>query len=274
MRKIFFWLHLCLGVAAGAVILIMSVTGVLLTYEKQTVTWMDTRDLPSLAQGGRLPVETLLERGRGADGKLPLAIMVSSDAAKPVQLTVGREARYIDPVNGNTLGTGHAGVRQFFRMVTEWHRYLGASGSSRPTGRALTGAANFGFLFIVLSGLYLWLPKVWSQASVRAITWFRGGLAGKARDFNWHNVIGVWCFVPLVFIVLGGTVISYPWASNLVFTLTGSEVPRPPPPPKPDAVTQVPALTGLDQIFQQASAKVPDWRTITLRMPVSTSAPV
>ena len=278
MRKIFFWLHLCLGVAAGAVILVMSVTGVLLTYEKQTIAWMDTRDLPPLSQGSRLPVEDLIERGRGADGKLPQAIAVSSDLAKPVQLTVGRETRYVDPVNGNTLGAGHAGVRQFFRVVTEWHRYLGASGTSRlmgrPTGRALTGAANLGFLFIVLSGLYLWLPKVWSKASLRAISWFRGGLAGKARDFNWHNVIGVWCFVPLVFIVLGGTVISYPWASNLVFTLTGSELPRPTPPPKLDTLTQGPELTGLNELFQQASARVPDWRTITLRMPASSSAPV
>ena len=274
MRTIFFWLHLCLGVAAGAVILVMSVTGVLLTYEKQTVAWMDTRDLPPLAQGGRLPVETLLERGRGADGKLPQAIAMSADPAKPVQLTVGRETRYIDPVNGNALGTGHAGVRQFFRVVTEWHRYLAASGTNRSTGRAVTGAANLGFLFIVLSGLYLWLPKVWSKASVRAISWFRGGLAGKARDFNWHNVIGVWCFVPLVFIVLGGTVISYPWASNLVYTLTGSELPRPTPPPKSDGLTQAPELTGLNELFQKASAKAPDWRTITLRMPASASAPV
>ena len=274
MRKIFFWLHLCLGVAAGAVILVMSVTGVLLTYEKQTIAWMDTRDLPPLSQGSRLPVEDLIERGRGADGKLPQAIAVSSDLAKPVQLTVGRETRYVDPVNGNTLGTGHAGVRQFFRSVTEWHRYLGAGGTSRPTGRAITGAANLGFLVIVLSGLYLWLPKVWSKASVRAVSWFRGGLAGKARDFNWHNVIGVWCFVPLVFIVLGGTVISYPWVSNLVYTLTGSELPRPTPPPKSGTLTQAPELAGLNQLFQQASARVPDWRTITLRMPASANAPV
>ena len=89
MRKIFFWLHLCLGVAAGAVILVMSVTGVLLTYEKQTVAWMDTRDLPPLAQGGRLPVESLLERGRGADGKLPQAKMKPKEDCTHIELLVG-----------------------------------------------------------------------------------------------------------------------------------------------------------------------------------------
>jgi uncharacterized iron-regulated membrane protein len=27
---------------------------------------------------------------------------------------------------------------------------------------------------------------------MRNVLWFRRGLPGKARDFNWHNVIGFW----------------------------------------------------------------------------------
>lgn len=273
MRTLLFWLHLCLGIAAGLVILAMSVTGVLLTYEKQMVAWIDTRELPPLASAKALPLESLLDRARGPDGKLPAAVTISSDPAKPVQVTLGREVRYLDPATGQLLGTAHAGVRQFFRSVTEWHRYLAASGPNRPTGRAITGAANLAFLLIVLSGLYLWLPKVWSRVSLRAISWFRGGLSGKARDFNWHNAIGVWCFVPLLFIVLGGTVISYPWASNLAFTLTGTKPPAPAPAAKA-APDFAPELRGLNQLWQRAASQSPDWRTITLRLPTSTNAPV
>ena len=40
-RKILFWFHLCTGVVAGIVVLIMSVTGVLLMYEKQMTAWAD-----------------------------------------------------------------------------------------------------------------------------------------------------------------------------------------------------------------------------------------
>lgn len=40
-RAVIFWPHLAAGVLAGSVILIMSVTGVLLTYEKQMLTWVD-----------------------------------------------------------------------------------------------------------------------------------------------------------------------------------------------------------------------------------------
>jgi uncharacterized iron-regulated membrane protein len=274
MRKIFFWLHLGLGIASGVVILIMSVTGVLLTYEKQMVAWMDLRNLPPVASGAAMPVESLLATVRAGEGKLPSAMLFYSDASKPVQVTIGRDTRYVDPVNGKVLGGTHAGIRAFFRVATEWHRYLGAAGPDRPTGKAFTGASNLAFLFIVLSGLYLWLPKVWSAASVRAISWFRGGLSGKARDFNWHNVIGVWCFVPLVFVVLGATVISYPWASNLVYQLTGSPVPGSVAPPPAGHASGEVDLAGLNQLWQRASTQVPEWRTMTLRVPAESDAPV
>jgi len=270
MRTVFFWLHLVLGVAAGTVILAMSVTGVLLTYEKQTVAWMDTRDLPPLTPGKALPLGDLLELARTKDGKLPSPVAISADPTQPVQMTFGRDVRYVDPADGRVLGTAHAGIRQFFRTVTEVHRYLAASGPSRPTGRGITGAANLAFLFIVASGLYLWLPKVFTRTSLRAIGWFRGGLTGKARDFNWHNVIGVWCFVPLLFIVLGATVISYPWASNLAYTLTGTK----PPAPAPAAKDVIVETTGLNSLWPRAASHSPGWRSISLRPPSSASETV
>ena len=104
---------------------------------------------------------------------------------------------------------------------------MAASGEYRTTGRAVTGAANLAFLFIVLSGAYLWLPRTWAWRAVRQVIWFRGGLPGKARDFNWHNTIGVWSVVPLAMVVASGVVISYPWARNLVYRIAGEAPPTP-----------------------------------------------
>jgi uncharacterized iron-regulated membrane protein len=65
-RKISFWLHLCTGVAAGIVVLLMSVTGVVLTYEKQITAWADRhyRVTPPSSGVRHLPVETLLSKVR------------------------------------------------------------------------------------------------------------------------------------------------------------------------------------------------------------------
>ena len=43
VRKIFFWLHLTAGSLAGIVILIMSVTGVLLAWQRQIIRFADRR---------------------------------------------------------------------------------------------------------------------------------------------------------------------------------------------------------------------------------------
>ena len=87
------------------------------------------------------------------------------------------------------MGTGSHSVRTFFRVMTDWHRWLALSGENRKTGKAVTGACNFIFLFLAISGLYLWWPNKWTRGIVRAIAWFRAGLSGKGRDSNWHYVI-------------------------------------------------------------------------------------
>ena len=86
----------------------------------------------------------------------------------------------------------------------------GLSGERRGTGKAITGASNLVFLFIVLSGLVLWWPSAFTVKQLRPITWFLGRAKGRARDFNWHHVFGIWALVPLVFVVASGVVISYP----------------------------------------------------------------
>ncbi|HVQ30246.1 MAG TPA: PepSY-associated TM helix domain-containing protein, partial [Vicinamibacteria bacterium] len=226
LRKVFFWLHLTAGVLAGLVILVLSVTGTLLMYEKQVTRWADGYRRAPAAGATRLPIETLLARVRETRSAPPTSVMLEADPTAPASLGYGREGTlFVDPYDGAVLGEGSTRARAFFRSVTDWHRWLSTEGDNRALGKAVTGAANLIFLFIVMSGFYLWWPRSWTWRSLRAVTWFQGGLPGKARDFNWHNVIGLWMAVPLFFVVLGGVVISYPWATALVYRLTGSPPP-------------------------------------------------
>ena len=89
LRKIIFWLHLPVGVIAGIVILVMSVTGVLLTYEKQITSWADTRgyrSAPPTAETRHLPVETIVAKAREARGADPTAVTLKSDTSAPAEV--------------------------------------------------------------------------------------------------------------------------------------------------------------------------------------------
>ncbi len=233
MRKVIFWTHLLAGVVAGIVILIMSVTGVLLTYEKQMIAWADRSDaaLPPAGVSTRRPVDELIQAARGTGepggGQTVTGLTISSIAGAPALATVGTKTLTLNTYTGAVLGESAPNLRAFFRSVTSWHRYIGVDGPWRPVTRALTGWSNFLFLVIVLGGPFLWLPKTWTAAQVRNIAIFRSGLRSKARDFNWHNVIGIWSFVPLVLVVVGALPISLPWANRAVYQVVGEEVPTP-----------------------------------------------
>jgi uncharacterized iron-regulated membrane protein len=287
-RPLLFWMHLVTGVVAGVVVLLMSVTGVVLTYEKQMLEWADRRQaqgVPLQAEARVLPPETLLAAvAEARPGAAPVGLTRRADPSAPATVALeGNRAVLVDPYRGVVLGEPSAGLRAFFRTMTNWHRWLALEGASRATGKLVTGVANLGFLFLVVSGLYLWVPRLWTRIQFRQVLWLRGGLRGKPRDFNWHNVIGFWSAIPLAIVVAGAVPISFPWASNLVYRLVG-EAPPPRPEPRPTAPggapgAAVPAaaagrtvaagrpvpVAGLDAAWARAEGHVPGWRTINVR---------
>src|SRR5689334_14891819 len=108
-RKIIFWLHLITGGGAGLVILVMSVTGVLLTYQRQITAWADGYRISTPAASAvRLPVETLLAKVReGESGAVPSSITIGSEAGTPASFSFGREKTiFVNPYTGEVLGEG------------------------------------------------------------------------------------------------------------------------------------------------------------------------
>ena len=294
LRSVLFWLHLACGVVAGAAILMMSFTGVLLTFQRQITAWADMRGYPREAPPPdvrRLPADALLARIKRTHPDLsPAAIVIRSDRTAPASVSAGAGRQiFVDPYSGDVLGEGKGqGVRNFFRTMIEWHRYVAMSGPSRSTGRAITGASNLMFLFIVVSGLFLWWPRTWTWAALRNVLWFRRGLPGKARDFNWHNTIGFWSAIPLAIIVAGGVVISYPWATALVYRVYGEQ----PPPPAGGAATRgagpgqgsgagatrepagVDPGAPIEALIARAESQVAGWKTISVALPAANASRV
>jgi uncharacterized iron-regulated membrane protein len=291
-RKVLFWMHLSAGLFAAIVVVIMSVTGVLLTYELQLQQWEagGTVAVPASPETERLPLEALIVAAGSGRMEPPSTIAVSSNPAQAVTLSWGREATVmVNPYTGELIPEGPTTIRDGLSTLRSWHRWLGQEGESRDFGKSITGVCNMAFLFIVVSGLYLWMPRKWSLNTVKAVALFKSGLAGKARDFNWHNVIGVWSMIPLFFIVFSGAVISYPWVSDLVYTAFGEEAPVRRAPGGPGGAPGAggaprgereertpPAVDDLNfaAYIARATEAAPGWRAIRINMPRSAGEPV
>jgi uncharacterized iron-regulated membrane protein len=258
------------------VILLMSVTGVLLTYERQMAEWADMRTYHVSAsdqRGQRLSIDDLVRRIQ-AQEKATLGMLTVRAGDAPVSIVAGARTLYVDPFDGRILGEGAPGVRAFFRRVRDWHRWLGVAGEGRTVARAITGACNLAFLVLVATGIYLWWPRTWAWRQIRQVVWFRAGLRSRARDFNWHNTIGFWCCIPLFIVVLSATVISYRWSSNLVYRIAGEEPPRAAAPTTPTTPAPTLRTSGLDGVVLRAQEQVSNWKTIALRVPAVTDRTV
>ena len=261
-RKILFWGHLIAGCVGGLIILLMSLTGVLLTYERQMIASAERGPFRVQAPAGAsaLPLDELIRRAGLKDSA---TVTVRSAPGEPVEVNQGKAGIvYLNPYTAEVLGTPNKSTRETFQKLRAWHRWIALEGDWRATGKAITGACTLAFVGIVLSGIYLWLPQVWSWRHIRPILWFRGGLSGKARDFNWHNAIGIWTAIPLFFVIISALPISYQWANNLIYSVTNSEMPKADNTPQPKGD---PGLNGINQLFAHAS-QTSGWQSISFRV--------
>lgn len=299
LRRVIFWLHLGTGVSTGLIIGLMSVTGVLLAFERQLTTWAEraVRTVPApAANATRLDLDTLTARARAAlPDNRPSGVTLLAEPRAAVHVNFGREqVLFVNPYTGAVLGEGATRLRTFLHTMTDWHRWLGMEGERRDLGRAITGACNAAFATMVLTGLYLWWPRRWTRRALTAIAVPSFTWRGRARDWHWHHVAGLWSAAVLLCITLTGLVMSYQWANNLLYTLTGNTPPPPRPsvgaPPEGTAAgpargpegaaasrrarpaevsppEAAPTRVSLETLLATAMQQAPHWRSLTLRLP-------
>ena len=228
-RKVLFWSHLVAGLATGIVVFMMSLTGVILTYERQwRAAVAEGHYVPAAQQGVPLPLEQLLSKaGELQPGQPYSTLLLTNHPGAPVEFRSGRRTgATLNPYSGDPLPVRSEPLERFLSAVTGWHRWFNVGGDGRSVARQITGVSNAVFLFLILSGLYLWLPPLLQTATLKARLWFRSDYpSSKARDFHWHHIFGIWAAVPLLAVVYTGMVISYPWAATALYRVFGAEVP-------------------------------------------------
>ncbi len=91
LRKTLFWTHLVCGVLTGLVVIMMSATGVVLTYERQMLAWADRAQFadPAPGQAPLLVAELLEAAGRQVPEFEASSFSLSNDPRAPATLSAG-----------------------------------------------------------------------------------------------------------------------------------------------------------------------------------------
>ncbi len=275
VRPFIFWPHLIAGVLAGIIILMMSVTGVLLTYERQIISSVENGYLDKSATDAEaLSADELLAVAKRSNPNTQqFTLRYSSDPSSVIRISAGRTNNLlVDPYRGKILHKGQTSIAKFFGTVTQIHRWFAMTGESRATGRAITAYSNLLFLFVLCSGIYLWLPRVWNRAIVKTKVLFNPKVkTGKARDYNWHHVFSFWSVIPLFFMVTTASVFYFPWANDLVFGTFGEDPPErrrnsAPSQPLPESSSVMTHADLLQLAMSEMETRgVTDWETISMQ---------
>ena len=281
IRRVLFWSHLSAGVLASLLILFFSITGSLLAFERQIVNAADTsygKAMPTASEAKPLPMDRLLALATPGIPEQVQSITLSSDPSALVAFqTDNRDVYLIDPYTGKVQGPASPRARAFFDKVTGLHRWFGLGNASHSNAMVVKGTTVLLFVYLIFSGAILWIPARWTRTNINRGMVPKFGLRGRARNYNWHKVTGLWLSLPLAIIAGTGVIMALPWANALLFHIAGSPVPVHNGPPNAghheggrehahEGSHGAEAQPHLDAAFAQAASSVAGWQTVNLRL--------
>ncbi len=224
IRTLIAKLHLWLGLASGLVIFVVCLTGALyvfrapienaLNYSKQYIDAEETS-----------PILDSIQTQFATRGQKVNRIVVFPDKDRSLEVYCSSEKAsssgmfYVNPYSGKIVGERNSALSPLFEFVLSAHKSLLMSN----VGKQIVGASVLVFVFMLLSGFLLWLPRRLKELG-RAL-WIKRS-EGKARFLlDLHYVPGFYSLFVLLVIALMGLYISYPWVkSAFIVSLGGNPV--------------------------------------------------
>ena len=197
MRRLILNIHLSMGLAAGAFVIVLGATGSILAFEPELDRLLH-RDTAYVTPGGK--TLSLVEIGRVISREYPgepvVAYLLSPEVNVATQVVLSRGIVAVNQYTGESLGVRTRGP-SFLGLVRALHVRL-ATGNG---GRFIVKWCSLALLISLLSGLYLW----WPVKRMRV-----GGTRWSARFFyDLHSTVGFYTLLPTLVLVGTGTVISF-----------------------------------------------------------------
>jgi uncharacterized iron-regulated membrane protein len=234
-RKAILALHRWVGLVTGSIFLIVSLTGALFVFEREIFALFH-RDLLQVEPSGAPmhPASGMLASGEaamgsgihagwiegfGPDKSVQVHAYESDDSAKGIWYWNGMKTwktAYVDPYSGKVLGvTDHR--FEFFNVVRQIHQNLLLK---YEYGHYIVGVTVLAFVGMLLSGLFLWLPR--NRAAVKQRLKVAWGAGRRRLRFDLHVVFGIYVWIPVFIIALTGLTWSFQWwAGGINYLLSG-----------------------------------------------------
>lgn len=222
MRVFLKKLHKWLSIPVGIIITIVCLTGAILVFQDEILELSnpshyfikETKETP-------IPLEELIPMVNAQlDSNTVASVQISHDPGRTYRMTLTEGFRFTAFVNqytGEVTGIYKFRESPFYTVMT-LHRWL--MDGSRTWGKYTVGISTLIFVFILISGFIVWMPRRLNKSRFKIQM-----KKGKKRLFyDLHNVLGAYACLVLLICALTGMMWSFEWYRNSVFKIFGAEV--------------------------------------------------
>lgn len=212
------WLHLWLGLVTGIVVVIVSVTGAILTFEEELRVLL--QPYQTVRDEGKpfLKPSVLSERVKEAYNLPGVSAVLYRGRERSALITWYGDRKnllvnYIDPYSAEVLHSQPL-EEDFYRIMITWHYQLWFS---RDIGKPIVAYSTLIFVITLITGMVLWWPKKWTRSTREQSFMIRTKASFKRLNYDLHNVLGFYALLVAMILGLTGMVYGMDWFANSVY---------------------------------------------------------
>lgn len=266
LKNIFQQLHLYLGLVFGVIFLIVCITGMLLSFEKELTPPLWPKEQRVEVLKTRLPLDAIASEAKNIfPDKRLFRLEIFADPSRSYRIQYGSKKEkywyaYINPYTGEVLSKG-AQSERFFQKTLDLHRFLLID----KVGATITGISAIATLFLAISGIYLWWPK--NKQLLKQRLKIKLSASTKRKVWDFHAVGGFYAAFFLLIFTLTGLTWSFDWYNQQFFGVFGAKT-KPVKEKVKNIVQEVPTgLSPLETIHQRVNSLYPDPGNILMTFP-------
>ena len=220
-NKILFNIHLILSIVFSIPLLVMGVTGAILSYQHELEALINAGSKKVEKTGEMQSVEKILQSFSEQTGvKQPVRLVVPKSDDEAFVIYANRNDAYlVDPYTAQIIGKDRG--TSFVLTVMALHRNLGLALSGNKTageiGKQIVGASAVAMILLVISGVWLHFPRLRRKFIEAIKPNFK--LKKYALFYNLHTSLGSLSAVIYLLICLTGLNWSYGWYNDAVMEL-------------------------------------------------------
>lgn len=224
-NQFLFNLHLILSIIFAIPLLVVGVTGAILSYQHELEEIINLNAAKVEKTGEMLSVEQILQSFSEQTGvKQPARLVLPKNESEAIKIYANNSDAYlVNPYTAQIIGKDY-GVA-FVRVAMSLHRNLGLALTGNKTagevGKQIVGASTVAMIVLVISGVWLHFPRLKRKFAEAVKPNFK--LKKYALFHNLHTSFGVISAVIYLVICLTGLMWSYRWYNGAVTKLFVSE---------------------------------------------------